>query len=458
MKKFQKILITCFVSLLCLSLSGFILAQRELEVTYPDVPGVIRPVTIKTPLPEYIVYIFTLAIYVAGFVVVGSLVYGGFRYLTSSGNTSVMSEARSQIFASVVGLVVLLSSYLLLNTINPEIIEPTGVPIAINWGVILYKGDNCSGDSMEIDRDNADLGEFAGEIQSMRIISPRELLDVKLYGETYFGGEPKTVYGVDWTDPLTGCLDLFPLFVPAPYVASVRLFSRFSGVYLIGERDLEAVGARRVPFEEYIGTSRIPILPAGINDNVEAIRFRSYEDSAFPVRYGVVLHETENFGGRCQVFVQTEAFEANNEWIRNAPNLLPLPVSNPEVTSFGTGTSSVTVFTPRTERIGYGTGVTFYQHIYFAGQSFGPYNERLWGDVESVNFRIPDDFISSIKIEGRYMVVLYEEKGARGKCEVFFTSNEDLRKNPIGQCNWRPFAEWQDCTSSILIIPLGPPG
>lgn len=104
--------------------ASFIFAQRELEVEYPTVPGVeVVPKTVEgTILPDYVRYIFNFAIWIVGALAFGALVYGGIKYLTSAGSPIKMREAKDRIFAAFLGLIILFSSYLILTTINPQLV------------------------------------------------------------------------------------------------------------------------------------------------------------------------------------------------------------------------------------------------------------------------------------------------------------------------------------------------
>lgn len=103
-----------------LTLGSFTMAQG-LELDYPNIPGA-GTLTDTTSLPDYVKYIFNFSLIVAGLVAFGALVYGGLRYLTSAGNASAMSDAKSQIFSGLLGLTILLSSYIILRTINIELV------------------------------------------------------------------------------------------------------------------------------------------------------------------------------------------------------------------------------------------------------------------------------------------------------------------------------------------------
>jgi len=113
-----------FLCLLFLFLGAcFIFAQaRELEIKYPVIPGIEIPATTETVLPVYVKYIFNLAIMIAGIVAFGALVFGGIRYLTSGGSPSAQKDASGQIAAAFFSLIILLSSYLILFTIDPELV------------------------------------------------------------------------------------------------------------------------------------------------------------------------------------------------------------------------------------------------------------------------------------------------------------------------------------------------
>ena len=117
----RKLLLVLATALLFVFLGLFAYAQgRNLEVKYP---GSGAPTTTNTPLSVYLEYIFHYSMIIAGVIALGVFVVGGVRYLISAGNPAVIDDARDQIFSGFLGLVILLSSYLLLNTINPDLVN-----------------------------------------------------------------------------------------------------------------------------------------------------------------------------------------------------------------------------------------------------------------------------------------------------------------------------------------------
>jgi hypothetical protein len=133
---------------LILTASGFCLAEdRKLEIQYPVIGDQTVPAYVTTLLPDYIKYIFYLAISIAGLLAFGALIYGGVRWLTSAGNPASMSDAKDQIFAGILGLIILLASWLFLNTLNPQLVVLKNPEIAAIPSPSplppLHEGDVC---------------------------------------------------------------------------------------------------------------------------------------------------------------------------------------------------------------------------------------------------------------------------------------------------------------------------
>jgi len=110
---FSAFIFTFFLFSFCFS--------QKLEVNYPEI-GEIKPETVKIGLPQYVKYIFNLAIMAAGLIAFAALIWAGILYLTSTGNPDKLKTARDQIFSSVVSIIILFSSYLVLSAINPELL------------------------------------------------------------------------------------------------------------------------------------------------------------------------------------------------------------------------------------------------------------------------------------------------------------------------------------------------
>jgi hypothetical protein len=76
-------------------------------------------------LSKYITAIYDTALVIVVLSAVLMASIGGFMYLTSAGNTAAMGTAKGVIFDAVIGLVIALAAWLLLNVINPDLVNVT---------------------------------------------------------------------------------------------------------------------------------------------------------------------------------------------------------------------------------------------------------------------------------------------------------------------------------------------
>jgi len=73
-------------------------------------------------LGEYLNEIFTFTLAIAALLAVIRITMGGITYMTSSSGGAT-GEARETIKSAVLGLLVILATYLILNQINPDILR-----------------------------------------------------------------------------------------------------------------------------------------------------------------------------------------------------------------------------------------------------------------------------------------------------------------------------------------------
>jgi len=126
--KTNKIIIFSIITLLVLCF--FFPAQKvsaqqppgQLEVDYPNVPGAFKPTTTRTPIEQYAKYIIYFAIGIGGLMALGVIIWAGFIYLTSAGYPEKTKNAQSRITSAVLGLIILLGSWMILFTVNPNLV------------------------------------------------------------------------------------------------------------------------------------------------------------------------------------------------------------------------------------------------------------------------------------------------------------------------------------------------
>lgn len=167
------------LAILILLISSSVLA-RPLEIDYPEFGGIdIEDTT--TPIPDYVNYIFNFAIFASGFIAVGVIVFAGYDYFLSAGNPEKMSDAKSKILAALLGLLILFGSYLLLYSINPDLVSfnlPRLKPIIseLTPGVLACTEEMNVGVAWELTREFKNSGASTEE-EKNRLKEIKKLLD-----------------------------------------------------------------------------------------------------------------------------------------------------------------------------------------------------------------------------------------------------------------------------------------
>ena len=67
--------------------------------------------------------IYVWALGAAGILALLMMVFGGYKVMTAAGNAKASTDGKSYIWSSIIGLVILLGAYVLLNTINPDLVN-----------------------------------------------------------------------------------------------------------------------------------------------------------------------------------------------------------------------------------------------------------------------------------------------------------------------------------------------
>ncbi|MDD4333313.1 MAG: D-alanyl-D-alanine carboxypeptidase family protein [Patescibacteria group bacterium] len=93
---------------------------------------------------EYIAGIYKYAIGIVGILAAVVLMWGGIVWLTAGGNQQRIGDAKSWITASISGLIIALSSYLILYQINPALVNYQPLVITIIEKVPIIEGGSES--------------------------------------------------------------------------------------------------------------------------------------------------------------------------------------------------------------------------------------------------------------------------------------------------------------------------
>ncbi|MEK7603929.1 MAG: hypothetical protein AAB461_02300 [Patescibacteria group bacterium] len=71
---------------------------------------------------ELVALIFTWSLSILGIVIFVRIFYAGFLYFTAGSNTARVNEAQEKISNAVLGAIILLGAWIILYTINPDLI------------------------------------------------------------------------------------------------------------------------------------------------------------------------------------------------------------------------------------------------------------------------------------------------------------------------------------------------
>lgn len=375
------------------------------EIQYPSVPGAPTP-TAKTTFPEYVKYLFNLSITVAGVIALGVLIWAGISWLTSAGNPTAIAEAKEKIVGAFIGLIILLSSYLILTTINPQLTILKVEKFEPKTGVYLI---NSSGKKIHVASDTRNLFTLTDATQIEFISSSTELFSVFVYKDEDFKGDKQEIRNTSG-----------PISLPF-YPRSIYFLWRKPGFYLYDEPGFELSSTFPYPFYLSSNTSNL----GEWSKKTDSIRII---DSSKEIRRGAILF-SGNYEEKCAIVLNsndcdtiTGISDLSASSSSNCPNYLnPMGLKKDEL-------NSLLVFTVDTTKQ-YSGEVIFYDQINCTGNSLTitPTDGELKLDSFS-NYSHPEGGtwerrVLSFRIKGSYNVVLMTSP-TYTQCQATWESDE----------------------------------
>ncbi len=119
-------------------------AQVKLETGLPGH----STVPTETALPSYISYLFVFGLGLITILALTQMIIGGITYILAAGNAAKVEDAKDTILQALLGVGILLVSYLLLRTINPDLVNlrnPNLTPTQFQGGGGSSGGGSASG-------------------------------------------------------------------------------------------------------------------------------------------------------------------------------------------------------------------------------------------------------------------------------------------------------------------------
>lgn len=106
-------------------------------ITFAQTPATNGCTDASNSLGKCVNQIYVWSLGIAALLALFMIVIGGYITLTSAGNAQRASAGKSYITSSIIGLVLLFGAYLLLNTINPDLVN-------FNFDLNNYKTDTTT--------------------------------------------------------------------------------------------------------------------------------------------------------------------------------------------------------------------------------------------------------------------------------------------------------------------------
>ncbi|MCX6760793.1 MAG: hypothetical protein NTZ84_01625 [Candidatus Nealsonbacteria bacterium] len=389
------ILVSFLLLFICFS---FVFA---LEIEYPQMGG--QQVASSTSFPQYAVYLFNFSIIMSGIIAFGVLVFSGIKILTSPDQPDTIQDARTKIIGAFLGIVILLASYLILTTMNPQFIMFGLKDIKPVTGVYLT---DSNGKDYYIADSSPDVGFTATNV---KFISPPEEL-IAVYDSS---SNKVDNMGVGLGGPFSG--------------KSIYFLWNRPGIYLYP--NINFVGQ---PL--YFNSSVSSLSNYNFDKKAKSIIFRyNYATSAATAAYGAVFFNQNDYGGECG-FVSID----NKIPDLSVPTpfggyIYPMPggLSSFYFFNYASAASSTVIFWD-------GPNCTGHRKEYNIPASQLHYAKDL-----SLQFFDDDPTISlqnhivSFNIIGNFSVLLSTKTDFKGKCEIFFKpSNTSCYPSIVSSSLW----------------------
>lgn len=163
-----------FLLAITMATAGIAIARTVSAATDPlkftpeiPIPGLFdQTVTIdSTTIAQYIRVIFIFFIWVVGIVATVMVVYGGIKWVAAAGNPSRINDARDVINSAIIGVIIALSSVVLLNIINPGLTAFKGISLSY-VSKLLFEERNSSPERSGTTVSTSDFPAIAARVKA----------------------------------------------------------------------------------------------------------------------------------------------------------------------------------------------------------------------------------------------------------------------------------------------------
>jgi len=417
-KNYKLSLLFSFFLFLFIFNGSFALA---LEVSdYPNIPGLTQPT--ENDLPSYISYLFGVAVYIAGAIALISFAVGAVQLAMAASNPSLANNAKDRMKGSILGLILTLSAFVILRTINPTLITPTLTALPETDGLFYTNGSSyTSAPTSEGNTSNIPKGYR----QLAYRCSNGPILLIWKFPNTNFEGNDQYYNGVTVVRKKCGEVESLA------GVGSFKTTFETPGIYYcMGECSNNMCSGYMSE-----STSSSGELPSPFKNNLKSIRI--INNPADDVHYGIIFHSTNDptVAGSCSQPLFSIDTNKDIECFNNISN----------------SSSSTVFFWNDKDFKSSGQGIDFYSEPFgwSKGSRAGKHSlgvdtiKNYWtGEAQDLTLSYsgierPSGYKNvyqnfqqhsgSINVKGNYAVVLW----SGSTCQVFFKDITNLKSTEI---------------------------
>jgi len=265
------------------SFSFFVLAQ---EVEYPKIPQA-PEISATTTFPQYVKYLFNFFTIVAGLVALGVLIFSAILWITSAGNPEKITQAKSKAFGAFLGLIILLSGYLILVTLNPELSLFYLERVESISGIYLITETEKEHFYASTARTSV---SSATSIKVEFISPPEELTEIYIYDQPDYKGNKQRIVNLRKG---------FVTTTSFTTIESVYFLKKEPGLYLYDETNFEIGDDFPYPFYFTRNVDLTAYKKGLFNNKAESLMII---DPSTSTHYGAVLF-SEFFSGNCGILI-----------------------------------------------------------------------------------------------------------------------------------------------------------
>lgn len=124
----------CLCLILFASFAFLANAETQYKLLAPLPQGTATVQADATGFSTYMTQLFWFLLSAAVILALVMIVIGGVEYVGSAGNTSLLGDAKGRILNALLGLLLAFSSWLILNLINPDLVDFGLPPVNLSAG------------------------------------------------------------------------------------------------------------------------------------------------------------------------------------------------------------------------------------------------------------------------------------------------------------------------------------